>query len=512
MKKVILTLVLLISPLSVSAANLLEVYKQAQISDPTFQQAISQRLSTKEGVPISLSSLLPNLSANFNPTIQRQSVSGSSLQTDIAGNSIYPRNNTQRAYLLSLSLKQTVFDYAQFANLQGACATSKAADATLNSALQDLMVRTAKAYFTILENEDKLRYTEATKLAYKEQLDQAKQQYDVGLKTITDVYTAQARYESAVADVIAKETDVANARENLRVITGKYYPDLAKLSERLPLVSPSPSNIESWVHTAMQQNWAIKTAQYTTEGKLQNVHQQFAGHLPTAQLQGSVSRQYADNVSSQPSINNRNGPGTINNKTIGLNVNFPIFSGGGVMANTSQATYELQVSQQQMEQTFRDTINQTRQSYMNVMSGISQIKADRQAIKSNISSLEGMEESYKVGTETLVNVLNQQQKLFESQTEYATDRYAYVNHLLLLKQAAGTLSFDDLYALNRWLSDDETDSSIYKRKNITHYKHIKATTKAMKKPKTVVSLHAQKTHKKVIKTASVKKHKTNKIT
>ncbi len=502
MKKLTLTLLLLTSPLSANAADLLEVYKQAQASDPTFQQAISQRLSTKEGVPINLASLLPNLSANFYPTFQRQSVSGSSLQTDIAGNVIYPRNNTQRAYNLSLSLTQTIFDYSRFAKLHEACATSKAADATLNSALQDLMVRTSKAYFTILENEDKLRYANATKLAYKEQYDQAKQQYDVGLKTITDVYTAQARYESAVADVIAKETDVANARENLRVITGKYYPDLARLSERLPLVSPDPASIDSWVHTAMQQNWAIKTAQYTTESKLQNVHQQFAGHLPTAQLQGSVARQYTDNISSQPSINDRNGPGTMNTKTIGVNINFPIFSGGGVVANTTQATYDLQVSQQQMEQTFRETINQTRQSYMNVMSNISQIKADRQAIKSNISSLKGMEESYKVGTETLVNVLNQQQKLFESQSEYATDRYAYVNHLLLLKQAAGTLSFDDLLAINHWLSDNEVDSSLYRRENITHYKHIKATAKSTKKPKTV----ALKTHphKKAIKTASIK--------
>jgi len=453
MKKLTLTLLLLTSPLT-HAADLLDVYKQAQCSDPIFQQAVAQRLSTKEGVPISLSSLLPNILANFNPSVTRQSFSGSSLQTGIDGATLSPRNNTMRAYNLSLTLTQTVFDYSQIANLQAAFATSKGADATLNSALQDLMIRVSKAYFNVLENEDKLSYAEASKVAYKEQLDQAQQQYDVGLKTITDVYTARARYDSAVADVIAKETDVANARENLRVITGRYYPDLAKLSERLPLISPQPANIESWVKTAVQQNWAIKTAQYSTEGKLQNVHQQFAGHFPTAQLETGWSRQFADNINGYQSFNQRNGPGTQNNKMIGLNMNFPVFSGGGVVAQTNQATYDYQVSQQQMEQTLRDTINQTRQSYMNVTSGISQIEADRQAIKSNVSSLEGMEESYKVGTETLVNVLNQQQKLFESQTEYATDRYAFVNNLLLLKQAAGTLSFDDLHALNRWLSEN----------------------------------------------------------
>ena len=365
----LLLIALTCMPFMAHAADLIDVYKQAQCSDPTFQQAVSQRLSTKEGVPISLSSLLPNLLLNFNPTIARQNFSGSNLTTDFNGNTISPRDNTQRAYNLTLSLTQTVFDYAQIANLEGALATSKGADATLNSALQNLMIRVSKAYLAILENEDKLSYADATKVAYKEQLDQAQQQYDVGLKTITDVYTARARYDSAVADVIAKETDVTNSRENLRVITGKYYPDLSKLSERLPLISPHPTNIDSWVKTAIQQNWAIKTTQYSVENKLQNVHQQFAGHLPTMQLQGSLERQYQDNINGYQSFNQRNGPGTETSKTVGVNINFPIFSGGGVVAQTNQATYDFQVSQQQMEQTLRDTINQTRQSYLNVISG-----------------------------------------------------------------------------------------------------------------------------------------------
>jgi len=480
MKLVKLLSLLLLAPFAANAADLLEVYHQAQMSDPIFQQAIAQRLSTKEGVPISLSSLLPNLSLNFNPYVTRQEFSGSSLQTDINGNTTSPRNNTQRAYNLSLSLTQTVFDYAQIANLQGALATSKGADATLNSALQDLMVRVSHAYFVILENEDKLRYAESTKIAYKEQFNEAKQQFDVGLKTITDVYTARARYDSATADVIAKQTEVTNARENLRVMTGKYYPDLAKLSERLPLVSPHPDSIESWVHTAIQQNWTIKSAQYATENKLQNVHQQFAGHMPTAQLQSSWSRQYADNINGYQSYIQRNGPASNTSKAIGVNINFPIFQGGGVVAETSQATYDYQASQQQTEQVLRNTINQTRQSYLNVISSVSQIIADREAIKSNTSSLEGMEESYKVGTETLVNVLNQQQKLFESQSDYATDRYAYVNYMLLLKQAAGTLGFDDLHALNNWLTGEEVPVA---RSHIASTKttHVSSYTKKHKK-------------------------------
>src|SRR5262249_754868 len=99
----------------------------------------------------------------------------------------------------------------------------------------------------------------------------------------------------------------------------------------------------------------------------------------------------------------------------------------------------------------RDTINTTRKNYLNVISGISQVNADLQAIKSNISSVRGMEASYRVGTETLVNVLNQREKLYKAQTQYASDRYSFIENVLTLKEAAGTLSFGDLIALNGWL-------------------------------------------------------------
>src|SRR5439155_26573813 len=94
---------------------------------------------------------------------------------------------------------------------------------------------------------------------------------------------------------------------------------------------------------------------------------------------------------------------------------------------------------------------QTRQSYLNIVSGISKIKADHLAIRSSISSLSGMRAGYHVGTETLVNVLNQQENVFRSQTQYTNDRFAYINNLLTLKQSAGKMGVEDLKALNQWL-------------------------------------------------------------
>jgi len=465
-KRFLLSLALFCSPLITSAADLIEVYQQAQVSDPTFQQAIAQRLATKEGVPISVAAILPNIALTANPTISRYGFSGSALQAvpvdDIT--SIFPRNLTTRTYTLNLGLTQTVFDFAKFSVVAQQVSLSSGADATLNAALQDLMVRVANAYFAILKDEDNLSYAEATKLAYAEQLDQIKQQYKVGLKTITDVYTAQASYDSAVANYIAAENTLVNDRENLRVITGIYYPHLASLSEQFPLIRPQPSNVDLWVKTAVWQNWTVRSSRCDVAQAREFIKQQVAGHIPTVNVQGNISRQYTENINGYRTFSDRNGPGTITDRSITLNLNVPIFSGGGVIAQTKQATYSYRVAQEKLEFTIRNTINTTRQTYNSLISGISQVQADEQAIKSNVSSLKGMEAGYQAGTQTLVDVLNQQQNLYKAQTQYATDRYAFVNNILALKRAAGTLSFDDLRAINVWLTN--------KSKNKFHHSRV----------------------------------------
>lgn len=480
--------------LNAHAVDLVGVYQQALNSDQTYQQAISQELSTKEGVPISMASLLPNIAASFNPTVTRTAYAGV-----IVGPLNSPRNNTSKSYDLALTLNQTVFNYAQFANLANAMSTAKGAEATLNSALQSLMIRVATAYFAVLEDEDNLSYNEASKLAYAEQLDQVKQQYDVGLKTVTDVYTAQASYDSALASYIAAQTTLNNDRENLRVITGVYYTNLASLKENFPLVSPQPQDMEAWVKTAQSQNWNVKSAEYNVDAARATVHQQYGGNLPTATLQGTLDRQYDLNINGYRNIDQRNGPSTQTDRAIALNFTMPIVEGGGTIAQTKQAVYNYENAQQQYELTLRNTLNTTRQSYLGVVAGISKIKADQEAIKSSISSLKGMEESYKVGTETLVDVLNQQQKVFQAQTQYATDRYNFVTNILSLKQAAGTLSFDDLRAINAWLYEKGPSDIAAAEKTLfkKHYHQLAKTplrkkTQA-KKPKKYLASHT-KTH------------------
>jgi len=444
-KRFLLAIVALSIHLNANAAtDLIQVFQQALVSDPTYNQAISQRFSTREGVPINIAGLLPSASVNLlEPTVTRTLSSGPA--------SGFIRS-TQRGYDMTLSLSQAVFDFGKFAGVASAHALARGADATLSAATQSLMIRVANAYFTILKDQDNLIYIKSTRTAYAEQLDQVTQQYRVGLKTITDVYTARASYETSVANYIAAQAQLANDRENLRAITGILYPNLERLSDNFPLLTPKPADIDAWVTTAGKQNWSIKAAQYQALSFKDIIKQQFAGHLPTVYLQGS----YGDNYfrASGNDQFNANGSSQTHTSTASINFTIPLVEGGLVVAETEQAKYNYEISLQQLEFQLRSTLTQTRQSYLNVVAGISKVAADKQSIQSNISSLQGMREGYKVGTEILVNVLNQQQLLFAAQQQYATDRYAYINNLLTLKQAAGTLNVQDLEAINAWLKEN----------------------------------------------------------
>ena len=449
MKKIVFMLVAFSFHISIYAANLLEVYQEAIVSDPVYQQNIAQALATAENANISLANLLPNIGATARPYLMKQVTSGPA--------NIYNPSDRRRGYNVNLSITQTVFDFAKFANFAQTRAQAKQASATLNAAAQDLMIRVAKAYFQVLEDEDNLRSSFSTKVAFSRQLDQGNQQYKVGIKTITDVYTAEASYESSVAEYITALNQLENDRENLRAITGKLYASLDKLSEDFPLIKPNPANIESWVKIATHQNWQIKAAQYATLAAKKNITQQFADHFPTLNVQGTYDVNFTrDFGGTDPVLDiNPPGPGQTHTSTIMANVGIPLFQGGLVLAQTRQAKDNYRYTSQVLEQQLRTAMNMTRQSYLNILAGISKIEADRKAIRSSISSLEGMEAGYRVGTEILVNVLDQQQKVLVNQKQYAHDRYAYVINLLTLKQAAGTLSPDDLAAINAWLHEGQ---------------------------------------------------------
>lgn len=417
------------------AADLVEIFQQAEANDPQYLQAVSSHKAALEYKPQALAKLLPNVTISSNAATNQQSIS---IQTFNGGGNDISFNS----YGYSLDVRQPIFHWDRYLALKQADSRILLSQAQLDTALQDLITRVAQKYFEVLAAKDSLEFANADKLSLEKQLQQAKERFEVGLIAITDKLEAQAGYDRSVANQIRAQNDVDNKLEELREITGSYISDLAPLGDNVPLVNPQPDSIDTWTEVSQKQNLGIVAAKQQLEVAQEQIKIEKAGHLPTLDLVGTQGFNKSGG---------RFGDTEVDANTIGLQLNVPIFSGGFVSSRVRQANENFNQAYQQLEQEFRQAQRQTRESFLGVISGISQVKALEQTVISSESSLKATESGFEVGTRTAVDVVNSQQSLLQAKRDYSQAKYSYILNTLNLKRAAGTLTPDDLNSVNKWL-------------------------------------------------------------
>lgn len=417
-------------------ANLVDIYQLAEQNDPVLKQAEASHQADLEARPQSRAQLLPdfNFSADTTDNDQNLQYQNSFIKSGEIG---------YNSHGYTFTLTQPIYHQNYFDQYKQAGMRIQESNAQLTAAQQDLIVRVATAYFNVLGARDNLEFAQAEKKADEQQLNQTKQQFKVGLIAITDVNEAQASYDLSVAQEIQAKNALANAREALRVITGSYEEKLQPLGDKVPLMIPEPRDIDRWTTIARENNPQLQAARRAVEVAKEEVANQRAGHYPTVDVVVNSS----DNVAGGGSF----GSSEINDTSVSLQLSVPIFQGGMIASKVREAHARFVQAQQAMEEQLRTTVNQTRESYLGVQSNISLVKAYSQAIISNTSRLEATQAGLEVGTRTTVDVLNARSDLFGARRDYAQARYNYVENILTLKQAAGTLTRADLEKINAWL-------------------------------------------------------------
>jgi len=321
------------------------------------------------------------------------------------------------------------------------------AEAVLASAQQDMGLRLAQAYFDVLLAQDNVALSGTQKTAIDQQLAQAKRNFEVGTATIVDTLEAQARFDQSVAKEIADVNDLEVKRRALQVLLGKIPDGLTPLREPLALAEPRPNDIEAWVKAATDSSFTVAVARANYEFFREEVARQRAGHLPTLDLSASYSR--VDNpANATPGI-----VGPVSNTTsIGVVLSVPIYAGGLTQSRVREALAFRDKAEQDLENTVRSTAQAVRTNFLNVTSGIAQVRALEQALASTQSQLDSTILGRDVGVRTSVDVLNAQQQVFQTRRDLQQARYNYLMSTLRLKAAAGVLTDADIEEVNRTLA------------------------------------------------------------
>ncbi len=452
-----------------SGDTLMQIYEKAVRSDPLVREADANKLATQEGKPIARGVLLPQVSAtaSYGNGAADGSVTNQ-IGDIIAASPIDSRNYYARNW--NVQLRQSVFRWDQWVQLSQAGKESAQADVDYEAAQQDLVIRVAEAYFNVLAAEDTLASEQAAKDAIGRQLEQAQKRFEVGLIAITDVQEAQAAFDQAQAAEILAKRNVANRQELLRSIIDEPAPTLARPERDLPLVGPEPADENQWVDLAMQQNRSLISSQIGTEIAKDNVSLARTGHFPTVDLVASRNNTNNDGFSRAPcrvlasdcggdpvGTIARSSTGTdLATDSVSLQFSLPVFSGGSTSARVQQAVYQHRASRERLERTARETERQTRDAYLGVISEISRVQALKQALESSKTALKATEAGYDVGTRTTVDVLAALGLVFVAETNYLRSRYDYLINGLRLKQAAGTLTVEDIAQIDALLTANTT--------------------------------------------------------
>lgn len=444
------------APNPVHAEDLLVIYQQAQGADPVLTQAKAQNRIAEEDVDIARAQLLPQLSASYSYSRSQSTRGGTQVVNMGNGNyQVFPTADVTTdsfGTTLRATLNQTILDFSKFATLDANQALAQAQDKALDAVLEQQIVRVSKAYFQVLTAQDQLNFAKAQERALSKQLDQAQARYEAGLSAILDVNEAKANHDVAAANVIAASNTVDDARAVLRQITGQSFGTLQVLRDDLPLIPPEPASQEAWVDKALAQNPEVLAQRYRLEAAEEQIDAARGNHLPTLGASLSYTRSPGWN-DLDPAL--YGGPMHTNSHSedtaIGLTLSIPIFNGGAIHSRVQQSVYRRDIARATLEQNRRQAVHDTRSAYRAVVAGISEIKARKQALLSAQSALEATQAGYKVGTRTIIDVLNVQQQLFQARSAYSRARHEFIIDKLLLKESAGVIDFGDLKAVNALL-------------------------------------------------------------
>lgn len=428
------------------AGALLDLYTQAAANDKTLQAAAFARDVGLEARPQALAPLLPQLNGQASYTLQD---SNSSYSTARFG-SPNPVTVTQTAKTddrtLSVSLSQALFDWGAFTRLKQSSSQLALAETSYLAARQDLILRTAQAYFTVLTAAETLRAADAQNAAIGRQLEQSKQRFEVGLSAITDVQDAQARYDLAVAQQLQADSALSSARRALAQITGSTDNKVIAVREDLPLTGPDPLTPASWIEEARKGNLLVLAAELRDTIAEADVKIARARHLPTLGLTAG----YSDTEGNYDSGRNKS-PTSSDGTQIQATLNIPIYAGGTVQSGVRVARATEGQRRAEYQDALRSAERNAGDAYQGVLTGIASVNAFKAAVTSTRTALEASEVGLQVGTRTAIDVLNAQQQLYAAESNYAQSRYNYLLSVLQLKLAAGRLSEADLANIDRLL-------------------------------------------------------------
>ncbi|TVR99760.1 MAG: hypothetical protein EA406_02490 [Rhodospirillales bacterium] len=415
-----------------AAQTLEEALVAAYLTNPTLAAERAQVRQVDEGVSQALSGWRPSVNVFGDVGLQRRDTRiDNGVPFGIPGQVGGGGSRSQR---LDTVPRQVGVEVAQplFRGGRTMAATRlsenavRAARARLTATEQDVLGEAVRAYVDVLAAQAVLEF-EIQNERRLEQFRRATQdRFDVGEVTRTDVVQAEARLARAQADRVRGEGDLEAVRAAYRNVIGEM-PGVLQLP---PLPSDLPESLGTAIDQAEQMNPRVVAAEFTERALLDRVDEVRGELLPELSLRGEARR--TQDVAGDST--------RVNELRATVNLTVPLYQSGVEYSRLRQAKQEVLEQRRVLEQVRRNAAQEVATTWSDFAAAQARVQAFRTEVSANEIAVEGVIQEQAVGTRTVLDVLDTQQDLLESQRNLVFARRDELRFAYEIRRAVGTLT------------------------------------------------------------------------
>jgi outer membrane protein len=310
----------------------------------------------------------------------------------------------------------------------------EAGRATLRAVEGDVFVQAVGSYMDVIRDRAIVELNHNNVKVLDTNLEATQDRFKIGDLTRTDVAQSEARLQLGRSQLAQAQGRLTASEATYRQVIGHAPGDLAPP----PPLPPLPTTAEEAVRIALTNNPDILAVTRQSVAAGYDVRVAQASRLPT--VSGVVSNTYVNQL----------GGGTLGYSStgtqtdVGLNLRLPLFQGGLPAARIRQSQAIQGQLTEQVVGTERAVVQATDASFAGYEAAQKSIQAETVAVQANELALEGSRAEQSVGTRTVLDVLNAEQELLNSQVALVSaKRDAYVAGFQLLN-AMGQAEAQDL--------------------------------------------------------------------
>ena len=403
-------------------ATLSEALSSSYQNNPDLISAREQLKSVDEKMFQAISGFLPSINYVGRKDHRRDDTISASSPTGTIVSKANPWENT-RTTSSRVTLEQNIFNGGKTVMaVQIAKYIIDSARAKLLSKEQEVFAKTIEAFYGVIYTKKILEITKEDVLAYEKRYDMIKERVLAGIDKQSDL-----------AKVAAER---ANAYTNLTSASGEYESALATYFKEVGVEADNlasenlgslPANQVDLLQKALKGNPQLTSAVYDQKAAEINVLSNAASLLPKVDIGGEVSKTFSKG-------NYTNAQPYTKGEAVFIQVSVPIYNRGIEYSLTREAKAKAAAEKYNLKNT-RATVTRDASKYWNdYITKQESIKSAEEAVKSGMIALEGAQQSYDEGVQSLTDLLNAQTELYhykirlaQVQTAAETSRYSVLS-------------------------------------------------------------------------------------